>query len=166
MTVGPFRRNLRRKVAVNSLARSVSIVIMPTVMNRLLPALLLTLGACVPPTLGGDSQPPNASSAGQTTQGPQSPTVNTPNTASTSGSAAARPLAMDTSNRFEYADVYVSMGDATGMRALVPYLMKPESWMLVKCEMLTPTYKHYRFQKVSTGDGRATPEGDIFKARR
>ena len=71
----------------------------------------------------------------------------------------------DPSKRFEYADVYVTMGDPTGMRSLVPYLMKPEEWMLIRCDMMTPTYKHYKFQRITTADGRALPSVDPFKTR-
>jgi hypothetical protein len=71
----------------------------------------------------------------------------------------------DPSKRFEYADVYVSLGDPEGMRSLVPYLMKQEEWMLIQCEMMTPTYKHYRFQRISNGEGRAMPSVDVFKPR-
>jgi hypothetical protein len=82
------------------------------------------------------------------------------------GKSAARGVAIDQSNRFEYQDVYTSLGDPEGMRALVPYLLHPETWMLIKCEMTSPTDKHYRFQKISTGTGRAMPEVDIFKGRK
>ena len=63
-------------------------------------------------------------------------------------------------------DVYVSLEDPTGMRALVPYLMKPESWTLIKCEMTSSTSRHYRFQKVASNDGKALPDVDIFRIRR
>jgi hypothetical protein len=87
------------------------------------------------------------------------------------GTAANSPTVVAAMNsaaskRFEYADVYTSLGDATGMKALVPYLMKPEVWTLIKCEMLSATARHYRFQKISTGTDRPMPEVDIFKSRR
>ena len=82
------------------------------------------------------------------------------------GKQAAQAVAVDGSTRFEYADVYTSLGDPQGMRALVPYLLHPETWMLVKCEMTSETDKHYRFQKISTGTGRLMPEVDIFKSRK
>lgn len=73
---------------------------------------------------------------------------------------------IDSTRRFEYADVTVDLGDPVGMRALVPYLMKPESWTLIKCDMLSATSKHYRFQKVTSNDGKALPDVDIFRTRR
>jgi hypothetical protein len=83
-----------------------------------------------------------------------------------SSPSAAAALQVAASKRFEYADVYTDMGDPTGMRALVPYLMKPELWTLIQCEMPTPTSRHYRFQKISTGTDRPMPEVDIFKTNR
>jgi len=82
------------------------------------------------------------------------------------GKSAAQSVTVDGSNRFEYEDVYTSLGDPEGMRALVPFLLHPETWMLVKCDMTSATTKHYRFQKISTGTGRAMPEVDIFKGRK
>jgi hypothetical protein len=82
------------------------------------------------------------------------------------GKQAAQAAAVDPSSRFEFADVYTSLGDAEGMRALVPYLLHPETWTLIKCEMTSATDKHYRFQKISTGTGRIMPEVDIFKSRK
>jgi hypothetical protein len=52
------------------------------------------------------------------------------------------------------------------MRALVPYLLKPEVWTLVKCEMVSATSKHYKFQKVTSNDGRSLPDVDLFNTRR
>jgi hypothetical protein len=82
------------------------------------------------------------------------------------GTQAATPAVVpDPSARFETQDVYTSLGDPTGMRALVPYLLHPETWMLIKCEMTSATDKHYVFQKISTGPGRLLPEVDIFKRK-
>src|SRR5438477_8705972 len=136
MTVGPFRRNLPRMSAVNSVVRSVLIVIMRSGMKKVLPVLLLSLGACglIPSTDNGDGgQPPPIAQAGQPTQSRQlqnlknqnvgdAPASDTP----AAGSSAAKSVTFDSSKKFELADVYVSTGDPTGMRALVPYLMKPE----------------------------------------
>jgi hypothetical protein len=44
--------------------------------------------------------------------------------------------------------------------------MKPEEWMLIKCEMLSPTAKHFRFQRVTTADGRALPQVNPFNQLR
>ncbi len=82
------------------------------------------------------------------------------------GKSAGNSVAMDTSQRFEVEDVYTSLGDPEGMRALVKYFLHPEVWMLVKCEMLSDTCKHYRFQRITTGQSRIMPEVDIFKSRR
>jgi hypothetical protein len=87
------------------------------------------------------------------------------------GTAANSPAVVAAMNAaasktFEFADVYTSLGDPTGMRALVPYLMKPEVWTLIKCEMLSATSRHYRFQRILTGTDRPMPEVDIFKTRR
>lgn len=60
----------------------------------------------------------------------------------------------------------VSLGDPNGMRALVPFLMKPEIWTLVKCEMTSSSEKHYRFQRVTSNTAQPLPEVDVFKTRR
>jgi hypothetical protein len=83
-----------------------------------------------------------------------------------SSPSAAAALQVAANKRFDYADVYTDLGDPTGMRALVPYLMKPEVWTLIQCEMPSPTSRHYRFQKISTGADRPLPEVDIFKTNR
>jgi hypothetical protein len=70
---------------------------------------------------------------------------------------------IDPTKRFEYADVYVDLGDPMGMRSLVPYLMNQKEWMILQCEMLTPTFKHYKFQRVTDGQGRALPSTDPFQ---
>lgn len=77
-------------------------------------------------------------------------------------SAANAQLGAMASSKLEYADVYIDMGDPTGMRAIVPYLMKPEVWSLIQVDM-SGSSKHYRFMKVSTGV--QSPEVDIFKPR-
>ena len=77
----------------------------------------------------------------------------------TTESAVQNPP-VDRSKKLEYADVYVDLKNPQGQKALVPYLMKPEEWMIVKVENLSPTYKHYRFQKVGSADGKSTPEVD------
>jgi hypothetical protein len=147
-------------------------------MRNLTPALLLALGGCswMFPTVSED-RPIAGAVGGQTTSTPQAgemvrpPDKNTPVTepggsaATTTPPTVATP-AVDPTRRFEYAEVTVDLGDPVGMRALVPYLLKPETWTLVKCEMLSATSKHYKFQKVTSNDGRSLPDVDIFKTRR
>src|SRR5436190_362875 len=82
------------------------------------------------------------------------------------GKSAAKGATVDLPQRLEYQDVYTELGDAEGMRALVPYLLHPETWTLIKCEMLSATSKHYRFQRINATNGRSLPEVDIFKGRR
>jgi len=152
---------------------------MRAVMKRLLPALLLALGACGSLTTGTDTAGGNSiakSPSGQMTSSQQAQQLqnqgvsNTdrPNTPSEplNTSASEKPLVIDSTKRFEYADVYTDLEDPTGQRELVRYLLKPEVWMLIKCEMLTATSKHYRFQKLTSSDGRVMPEVDIFKGRK
>ena len=145
---------------------------MRAAMKRLLPFLIPALGACAGFSQS-EERPVAKSPTGQMTNSQQAQNltsqgaINNPGADSDlAGKSAAKPLAMDGSNKFEYADVYVTLGDATGMRELVPYLLKPEVWTLIKCEMLSDTSKHYRFQRISTGTGRVMPEVDIFKDRR
>jgi hypothetical protein len=148
------------------------------VMKSLVPALLLALGACGHLTTGTDTadRPIAKSPSGQLTSSQQTqrlqeqgvsgtPRPNTPSEPLNTG-ASEKPLVIDTTKRFEYADVYTDLGDPTGQRELVRYLLKPEVWTLIKCEMLSDTSKHYRFQKLTSGEGRVMPEVDIFKGRR
>jgi hypothetical protein len=67
--------------------------------------------------------------------------------------------------RFDVVDLYVSQTDPTGARQLAPYLFN-EEWMLIKCEYLSPTLRHYRFQRIVVGNGARLPEVDPFKPRR
>ena len=149
---------------------------MRAAMKALTPALLLALGACGSLTPTDDEPRPIAKSpTGQMTNSQQSQqlqnqgVINNPSSNGETlpaGLSATRAVTIDPNNKFEYADVYTTLGDPTGMRELVPYLLKPEVWTLIKCEMLSDTEKHYRFQKVSTGTGRVMPEVDIFKTKR
>jgi hypothetical protein len=154
-------------------------------MKKLTPALLLTLGACswMFPQMTEDQgaagapvgQPTSTTSpaprVGELSAPPpnKGSTVTEPGGTSTSTTPTAptsTPPAVDPTRRFEYAEVTVDLGDPVGMRALVPYLLKPDTWTLVKCEMLSATSKHYKFQKVTSNDGRSLPDVDIFKTRR
>ena len=74
-----------------------------------------------------------------------------------------RAAPIDSSKRFEYADLYVSLGDPAGMRQLAPYLtnvMKTNPWSLDKCENLTDTLRHYRFRRIAGTDGKSLPDVD------
>jgi len=147
-------------------------------MKKALPLLFLAFSGCniIPQLLGTAANAANtvagaAGVAGGTDAGTppagtttQSPGVQASTTASL-GLSATRAITFDTSRKLEYADIWVDMGDAAGQRALVPYLMKPQEWRLIGCEMLSPTSKHYRFMRVSTQDGKSLPEVDIFKSR-
>jgi hypothetical protein len=149
---------------------------MPKIMKRFLPLLLLGLSACdiLPQLLGtaasaaAGAQDP-AGSAAPITPSPASTPTNT-STAS-AGTTATTPTAnktvtIDPTKKLEYVNIWVDLGDPNGQRSLVPYLLKPEEWMLIKCEMLSPTSKHYTFQRVTTADGRSLPQVDIFKQGR
>ncbi len=61
-----------------------------------------------------------------------------------------RPVPTDPNLRFESVDVYVNTADPNGMRELASYLMRPDDWILVKMQLITPTKKHYRFQRVTS----------------
>ncbi len=121
-----------------------------------------------------------SSSSGYSTADPSGATTTTATSSTATSSAttaaateipASTPrgttsVTFDTAKKLEYVVVYVDMGDPTGQRALVPYLMKPKDWMLIKCEMLGATSKHYTFMRVSTADGHSLPQVDIFKQGR
>ena len=143
---------------------------MRAAMKTLFPALLLVLGACFRPQATEEDQNRDTRIAkvGQQSESAQlqrlkEQKVADPPVSDTDGSATPE---IDTTKRLEYVDVYVEMGDPTGMRALVPYLLRPETWTLIKCEMQSTTSKHYRFQRVTSNDGKSLPDVDIFKVRR
>src|SRR5262245_4697839 len=140
-------------------------------MRLLAPALMLALAACsAPAPSSGDERPIARVVTGRDTSTELAQKFKEKNVAATDGEVTKAPGSatpeIDTTRRFEYADVTVDLGDPNGMRALVQYLMKPEVWTLVKCEMTSTTSKHYRFQKVTSNDGRSLPDVDIFKTRR
>ena len=76
-----------------------------------------------------------------------------------------RAAAIDRSKRFEYVDLYVSMGDPTGQRQLAPYFLQQEVWTLDKFENLSDTLRHYRFRRIVGPDGKALPSVDPFAPR-
>jgi hypothetical protein len=76
-----------------------------------------------------------------------------------------RPAPIDTSKRFEYADVYVSLGDPNGQRQLAQYFFKQDVWSLDKFESLSDTLRHYRFRRLLGTDGKALPYVDPFAPR-
>jgi len=131
-------------------------------MKPLAAVLCLALASCMMPSSGGTSSTDAGSPQGGTTT--QSPGVQ--GTPASTPTATTKTTTFDSAKKMEIVDVYVEMGDPQGQRALVPYLMKPEEWMLIKCEMLSPTSKHYRFQRVATADGRSLPSVDVFKQSR
>ncbi|HVR87826.1 MAG TPA: hypothetical protein VMU54_26145 [Planctomycetota bacterium] len=142
-------------------------------MKKLLPVLCLGLSACsLIPGLGSGSSsgsPAVPTSTTTVTAGVQGATTTTPDTSAApapTAPSATKTITFDTSKKLEYVDVYVDMSDPSGQRALVPYLMKPKDWMLIGCDMTSTSSKHYRFMRVSTADGQALPEVDIFKQGR
>ena len=94
----------------------------------------------------------------------------TPSTATTTDASvqngAIKTVSIDTTKKLEYVDIYTDLSDPNSQRALVPYLMKNEEWMLIKCEMLSATSKHYKFQRVTGADGRSLPQVDAFQKSR
>lgn len=157
---------------------------MRPVMKRLAPLLLLGLSACdlIPNILGTAAEtatqaaadaagikvsPEGAPAANTTSNSPgvQSKAINTNSTETTTPPTAeggVKTVTIDKTKKLEYVDVWVDMLDPNGQRALVPYLLKNDEWMLIKCEMTGPTSKHYTFQRVTTSDGRSLPQVDLF----
>jgi len=76
-----------------------------------------------------------------------------------------RPLSVEATRRFEYVDLYVSMGDPVGQRKLAPYILKGEIWTLDKFENVTDTLRHYRFRRMVGTDGKAMPDLDPLSPR-
>jgi len=139
-------------------------------MKTLAPALLLALSACAGLSTSSDQDRPIAAAvSGQQTSAQQSKKLSELNLGvdgNVTDTPGSKTPEIDPTRRFEYAEVTVELGDPNGMRALVPFLMKPETWTLIKCEMVSTTSKFYKFQKVTSNDGRSLPDVDIFKSRR
>jgi hypothetical protein len=139
-------------------------------MKTLAPALLLLLGACFRPQAGGEEEDRDTRIAkvGQQSESAQLQRLKSANVtdADVTDAPGSSTPEIDIAKKLEFVDVYVEMGDPTGMRALVPYLLKPETWTLIKCEMQSSTSKHYRFQRVASNDGKSLPDVDLFKSRR
>lgn len=131
-------------------------------MKALAAVLCLALASCFTPSSGGTS----ATDAGAPQTGTTTQSAGVQGAAASTPAAANATTTFDTAKKLEVVDVWVETGDPQGQRALVPYLLKPEEWMLIKCEMLSATSKHYRFQRVSSTDGKSLPQVDIFKQGR
>jgi hypothetical protein len=54
----------------------------------------------------------------------------------------------------KHVDLYVYSADPNSKRELVSYLSKPEDWVLLKFESLSPTLKHYRFMGLEASNDR------------
>ena len=128
---------------------------MPRLMRGLLLALTASLASCQALTQAL-SPVDTAASATQNSGAPPSTSL------SPTEAAALKPAAVDTSRRFEYADVYVSMTDPTGQRQLAVYFMKPEVWTIDRFEQVSDTLRHYRFRRLAGQDGKSLPEVDPF----
>jgi len=116
-------------------------------------ALVLPLAAC----MGPESNRAIASGAG-------APSTETLRNAGVGPRAAEetglRSAAVDNTKRFEYVDLYVSLGDPTGQRQLAPYFLKSDVWTIDKFENLSDTLRHYRFRRLVGTDGKSLPEID------
>jgi hypothetical protein len=131
---------------------------MRLLMRILAPCLALSLASCF--TMGPDDSGGHSNgSDGAMTGGALQKAGVQPAVVSDVGLRAA---AVDNTKRFEYRDLYVSLTDPTGQRALAPYFMKSDVWTLDKCETLSTTLRHYRFRRIVAPDGKALPEVDPF----
>lgn len=115
-------------------------------------ALVLPLAACFMPH--PDAGP------GASTPGADSATLNKAGVGSKSSSepTGLKPAAVDTTKRFEYVDLYVTMGNADDQRKLAPYILTSEVWSIDKFEQLSDTLRHYRFRRMVSQDGKSMPE--------
>lgn len=137
---------------------------MGSLMKPLAATLLLGLASCAnlvqtdSPTPSSGMQPAGANlTPGRDVIGETIEKVTTP-----AEQAGLRTAAIDSSKRFEYADVYVSFTDPTGQRALAAYFMKPEIWTIDKFEQLSDTLRHYRFRRLAGQNGKSLPDVDPF----
>jgi hypothetical protein len=135
--------------------------------------LALALGLCGCGFLGnGASSPmgsPVTTSQGSTTMTPsaaQASAVQPTPTAVANANQQPNPADpglkaanVTAGQQMEFVDLYIDQTDPTSGRTLVPYIQSKE-WTLILCEMLTPTSRHWRFQRITTTDGRSLPQLD------
>lgn len=110
-------------------------------------------------TLRNQNHPQRTSPAQPQAPGTQAP----PSSAPSPGISA--PVAVDSNQKREYADVYVDLTKPDGQKELVSYLMKPDEWHIQKVVQLSPTQKHWRFWRVARTDGKAMPDVDPLRPR-
>lgn len=156
---------------------------MAAAMRRSTSLLLALLAACrTAPSDPGDTSIAHAGGASSTEMAKMLQDKNhTPKTSSPSEQQApgtqattsaapvpgiAAPLALDTNQKREYADVYVDLKNPTGQKELVSYLLKPDEWHIHKVVQTSPTTKHWRFWRVARTDGKAIPEIDPLRPRK
>jgi hypothetical protein len=126
---------------------------------------ILALAACS----GSPSAPPPSPSASPNTPaGAAEPVAQVPNNADAAVEAQVRTLLAPPPNsglKLETTEVDVDLTDPHSQRAIVSYLLRPETWSLVKVDMVAPTRRVYRFQRVVSSSGAALPDLDPLKPR-
>ena len=115
--------------------------------------LLLPQAACFMPNSSG-------AGTGGSTPGADPATLSKAGVGSKSSSepTGLKTAAVDTSKRFEYMDLYVTMGNADDQRKLAPYILTSDVWSIDKFEQLSDTLRHYRFRRLVSQDGKSMPE--------
>lgn len=120
-------------------------------------ALLLTLAACAG---GGDEAPASPiASAGASQATPEAAAVQ----ADRAVDQQVRTLLTPPSNAgrfYKVVEVEVDLLTPGSQRAVVPYLLKPEVWTLIKVDMSSPTQRIYRFQRLTDAAGNEIPDID------
>ncbi len=120
-------------------------------MRVLPPALLLALAACQPPPQPESDPRPIASAGTPTT--PLSAVRREGNFKTEPLEIHALKPAPMTTQKLETVDVHVDMSREGDLRKVVPFLLKSDEWMLVKCEHTGPTKRHYQFARIITAAG-------------
>jgi hypothetical protein len=131
-------------------------------MRRLLPLGLVIAAACARGS-SRDATPPIASAGG-----PQPTALAAEIQADQAIDQQVRTVLgppVDASKKLEVVEVDVELKTPSSQRNLVPYLIRPEVWTLVKVELLGPTRRLYRFQRVAAADGTPLPDIDPLRPR-
>jgi hypothetical protein len=128
---------------------------MPFLMRILTAATLLALAACAsqgpaPRPISSASNPGAVSTTSTATEAAKTVQASRESGPPPAASPAVKTIQMDATRRLEAVDVFVDMRDQNSMRQLVPYILQNEEWMLVKSEYITPTTRHYRFQRIAS----------------
>jgi hypothetical protein len=120
-------------------------------------ALVAALAACA----GDGDEAPAApiASAGATQATPEAAAVQADQAVDQQVRTLLNPPS-NTGRFYKIIEVEVDLLTPGSQRAVVPYLLKPEVWTLIKVDLSSPTQRIYRFQRLTDAAGNEIPDID------